>query len=167
MNRNIYSSAVAFAGDVHSSGSVDYGVLMPVEVHFDDLDAFGMLHNSRYQVMVERGWAAYWLGQGLGGESGRDGDAFGVVKQFEVVFDMPVTRPGAYGVHFWVERVGRTSAVAGYRLCSLDGSVTYAHGTRTIVRLDPASLRPAPWSDEVRDLVQVVMKPQDTAGNGI
>lgn len=145
--------------DARDPGALEYGVLVPVEVYFDDLDALGIMHNSRYQVLVERAWTAYWMRQGLGGESGRDGDGFSVVKQFEVVFDMPVKRMGTYGVHFWVEQVKKTSAVAGYRLCSPDGATTYAHGTRTIVRLDSVTLKPTPWSDEAHGLAKAIMKP--------
>ncbi|MBM9506669.1 hypothetical protein [Actinacidiphila acididurans] len=33
-----------------------------------------------------------------------------------------------------------------------DAQTVYAHGTRTHIRLDPNTLRPAPWSDEARVL---------------
>ncbi|GAA4988688.1 hypothetical protein GCM10025734_14500 [Kitasatospora paranensis] len=46
--------------------STDIGVLVPVDVHFDDLDLMGMLHNSRYQVRVERAWVEFCRGQGFG-----------------------------------------------------------------------------------------------------
>ncbi|MEQ4720536.1 hypothetical protein [Nonomuraea sp. B19D2] len=29
-------------------------------MHFDDLDAMGLLHNSRYSLLVERAIGAYW-----------------------------------------------------------------------------------------------------------
>ena len=34
--------------------TVPHGVVVPVDVHFDDLDAMGVLHNARYAVLVER-----------------------------------------------------------------------------------------------------------------
>ncbi|MFC7467033.1 hypothetical protein ACFQVA_04470 [Actinomadura keratinilytica] len=40
------------------------GILVPVEVHFDDLDALGLLHNARYPLLVERAWGAHWAGLG-------------------------------------------------------------------------------------------------------
>ena len=43
-----------------SGASLEYGFLAPMRVYFDDLDSFGMLHNSRYSVLVERVWAIYW-----------------------------------------------------------------------------------------------------------
>src|SRR5687768_15399103 len=36
------------------------GVFEPVQVYFDDLDAMGLLHNSRYALLVERAIGAYW-----------------------------------------------------------------------------------------------------------
>ena len=42
-----------------------YGRLVPVTVHFDDLDALGLLHNARYPVMVERAWTALWNERGF------------------------------------------------------------------------------------------------------
>jgi acyl-CoA thioester hydrolase len=51
-------------------------------------------------------------------------------------------------VHFWAERVGETSAVYGFRFVT--GDVVHAEGRRIIVKLDPATLRPAPWSDAGR-----------------
>ena len=94
-----------------SGASLEYGFLAPMRVYFDDLDSFGMLHNSRYSVLVERVWAIYWRQQGLA--YSKDGklldDAFNVVKEQRVSYEFPINRPGEYGVHIWLERIGRTS----------------------------------------------------------
>ncbi|MFF3256085.1 acyl-CoA thioesterase [Actinacidiphila glaucinigra] len=140
--------------------TIDFGHLIPVVVHFDDLDAYGVLHNSRYQVMVERAWSAFWSEQGFGVTDRKD-DAFHFVKQFEAVFNEPVTRSGTYAVHLWIERLGNTSMVAGYRLCSSDGATTKAYGTRSVVRIDPTSLRPIPWSDRARKIATTIMRPEE------
>jgi acyl-CoA thioester hydrolase len=68
----------------------DIGVLIPMDVHFDDLDPMGMLHNSRYQVWVERAWVEFGRGRGLGGASGFEGDGFQVVKAFTITYEVPV-----------------------------------------------------------------------------
>jgi acyl-CoA thioester hydrolase len=141
-------------------GIADIGVLVPVGVHFDDLDAMGMLHNSRHQVLVERAWAAYWQGQGLGGESGVEGDGFNVVKVFTITYEAPVTSPGKYAVHLWTERIGATSVTAGFRLCSSAGEVTYARGSRTLVCIDRVTFRPTSWSDRARDLALRIQAPE-------
>uniref|UniRef100_UPI0033DFD5F3 acyl-CoA thioesterase n=1 Tax=Streptomyces sp. NPDC006923 TaxID=3155355 RepID=UPI0033DFD5F3 len=140
--------------------TADVGVLIPVDVHFDDLDTLGMLHNSRYQVLVERAWVAFWRDRGFGGEKGIEGDGFNVIKAFSITYDVPVTMFGQYGVHLWVERMGTTSTTAGYRVCSADGGTTYAHGSRTVVRLDSTTLLPTPWSDRAREVARTIEAPQ-------
>jgi acyl-CoA thioester hydrolase len=155
------------AGIQPTSAYVEFGVLVPQMVYFDDLDSLGMLHNSRYAVLVERAWIAYWESQGLGGRrpGAAEGDEFGgdefnVVKDLHIVFDLAVDQAGEYAVHLWMEPLGRTSATAGFRVCSSDATVTYAHGTRTVVRLDPGTLRPVAWSERVRSLTSAMLRPE-------
>ena len=40
--------------------AVEYGHTTIVPVHFDDLDALGVLHNARYAVFVERAMISWW-----------------------------------------------------------------------------------------------------------
>jgi acyl-CoA thioester hydrolase len=146
-----------------------YGFLVPMTVHFDDLDSFGMLHNSHYGVLAERAWTWYWLQREVG--YSKDGvvigDGFIVVKELRISYEFPIDRPGKYGVHVWIERLGRTSATYGFRVCSGDGSRTYAHGSRTIVCLDRKTLRPSAWSEHVRSLSRELLRPDHhpTASN--
>jgi acyl-CoA thioester hydrolase len=123
-----------------SPPSSDIGVLVPVSVHFDDMDVMGLLHNSRYQVLVERAWVAHWRDRGHIDVSGLAGDAFSVLKAFTIAFDTPIGKIGEYAVHLWTERTGRTSFTSGYRVCSTEGDITYARGTRTIVCVDATTL---------------------------
>ena len=138
----------------------DVGVLLPVVVHFDDLDSMGLLHNGHYQVLVERAWGWFWRGKGVGGTSGLEGDGFNVAKTFDITYDRPVAEIGAYAVHLWMRRLGTTSATAGYRVCSADGKVTYAHGSRTVVRLDSATMRPIAWSGQVPEIARTLGLPE-------
>jgi acyl-CoA thioester hydrolase len=142
---------------------LQYGALVPVAVHFDDLDALGLLHNARYPLMVERAWTAYWAERGLAFEGDWDaaGDACNAVKELRISYEAPVNRSGAYAVHLWLERLGNTGLTYGFRFCSPDGSLTYAHGTRVLVRLDAATLRPTPWSGVLRSLGPELLRPQD------
>ncbi|WP_406479993.1 acyl-CoA thioesterase [Streptomyces sp. NBC_01615] len=141
-----------------------YGRLIPATVHFDDLDALGLLHNARYPVMVERAWTALWSERGFAGFEGdweAAGDFCNAVKELRISYDAPVNRPGAYAVHLWLDRLGNTGLTYGFRFCSADGAVTYAHGTRVLVRLDAGTLRPTPWSDRFRALGQELLRSQD------
>jgi acyl-CoA thioester hydrolase len=138
-----------------------HGRLVPVTVHFDDLDALGLLHNGRYPVLVERAWTELWQAHGFRfeGDWAAAGDACNAVKELRITYEAPVTRPGAYAVHLWLERLGRTGLTYGFRFCSADGAATYAHGTRVLVRLDAQTLRPAPWSEAFRAVGQGLLRP--------
>jgi acyl-CoA thioester hydrolase len=140
-----------------------YGRLVPVTVHFDDLDALGLLHNARYPLMVERAWTALWQEHGLRfeGDWAAAGDACNAVKELRITYEAPVTRPGRYAVHLWLERLGTTGLTYGFRFCSEDGSATYAHGARVLVRLDPGTLRPAPWSERFRSVGRELLRSAD------
>ncbi|BBC38045.1 uncharacterized protein SGFS_093390 [Streptomyces graminofaciens] len=143
--------------------AVAYGRLVPVAVHFDDLDALGMLHNARYPLMVERAWTQHWRERGWGfdGDWTAAGDFCNAVKELRISYEAPVTSPGAYATHLWLERLGTTGLTYGFRFCSADGSVTYAHGTRVLVRLDAGTLRPAPWSERFRTVGRELLRPAD------
>ncbi|MFI6603518.1 hypothetical protein ACIBHX_45425 [Nonomuraea sp. NPDC050536] len=54
---------------------------------------------------------------------------------------------GEITVHFWIERIGDTSVDYRFRLVSPDGESVFAEGRRLSVRLDPATMKPATWTD--------------------
>ncbi|MER5599300.1 thioesterase family protein [Streptomyces sp. NPDC002265] len=143
--------------------ALSYGRLVPVTVHFDDLDALGLLHNARYPLMVERAWSELWQEHGIrfDGDWAAAGDACNAVRELRISYDAPVTRTGTYAVHLWLERLGNTGLTYGFRFCSADGAVTYAQGTRVLVRLDAATLRPAPWSERFRAAGRELLRSAD------
>lgn len=53
-------------------------------------------------------------------------------------------------IHFWLSRLGETSASYDFEFRSPDGQTLYANGCRVVIRLDPQTLRPAPWSPSAR-----------------
>jgi acyl-CoA thioester hydrolase len=53
-------------------------------------------------------------------------------------------------VHFWIDRVGRTSAEFGFRVLSPQDGTQYAHGRRVVVLIDVDTRLPKPWSDAGR-----------------
>ncbi|MFD7939050.1 acyl-CoA thioesterase [Streptomyces sp. NPDC059755] len=146
-----------------SAPAVSYGRLMPVTVHFDDLDALGMLHNARYPLLVERAWTEFWQDNGVRfeGDWASAGDACNVVKELLIGYEAPVTRTGTYAVHLWLDRLGTTGLTYGFRFCSADGATTYARGTRVLVRLDANTMRPTPWSDAFRAGGRALLRPAD------
>ncbi|MBA9044693.1 MULTISPECIES: acyl-CoA thioesterase [Streptomyces] len=146
-----------------SAPAVSYGRLIPVTVHFDDLDALGLLHNARYPLLVERAWTELWHEHGIrfDGDWVAAGDACNAVRELRIGHEAPVTSPGRYAVHLWLERLGTTGLTYGFRFCSADGAETYARGTRVLVRLDATTLRPAPWSDGFRAVARELLRPAD------
>jgi acyl-CoA thioester hydrolase len=138
----------------------DGGRIQPVQVHFDDLDAMGLLHNARYSLLVERAISAFWaeLGWNFDPALSAFKDVFLAVREFKITYNVPIVGAGEPLVHFWIVRMGRTSGVYGFRVLSPDQSVVHAEGHRVNVNLDPGTLRPTPFSEEIRDAAQVLIR---------
>ena len=124
-----------------------------VMIHFEDLDAMGVVHNGRYARLLERALAAYWSRAGWTYDPAqpRFTEVLFAVREFTITYHVPISRIGTVQVHLWLEHLGTTSLVYGFRVLSDDGAVVHAEGRRVQVRLDPASLRPAPIGAELRE----------------
>jgi acyl-CoA thioester hydrolase len=122
-------------------------------VHFDELDPLQMLHNSRFAAHVERAVIAYYesLGRTWQREAHRNPDQFHVVRDFRIEFLSPVAAPGEIRIDVWVEHLGSTSCIYGFECTSLDAQTVHARGERAIVKVDPRTGRPKPWSEEFRE----------------
>lgn len=120
-------------------------------VFFDELDLNGTLHNARFAVHVERAQSALFeqLGKTWSRIEERDPDLHYVVREFRIEFLAPCTAPGPLRVELTGERLGSSSAVYGFRI-GADGAC--ARGERAIVKLDPATGEPSPWSAWYREL---------------
>jgi acyl-CoA thioester hydrolase len=130
-------------------------------VHFDDLDPMGVLHNARYALLFERALTTFWAGHGHTFAAGRPTtpDSFTAVKEASIVYHQPVRGVGEVAVELWLTHLGRSSGAYGYRVTSIDGAVVYAEGTRVVVKLDPATLRPVPWTDSARTVAETLLRP--------
>jgi acyl-CoA thioester hydrolase len=121
-------------------------------VYFDDLDAFYILHNARYLVLFERTLGAFWQAVGMGSfEPQSAGDHCHLVRANTVEYLSPVRGTGTVRVRVQIERIGTTSLTFRFRLMPMDRDLDHAVGTRTIVRVDPATQRPLPWTDAFRE----------------
>lgn len=132
--------------------AVPYGDVVHMPVHFDDLDALGVLHNARYAVLVERAIVLWWTERGVSLSGGRPTtpDAVNVVREYAITFHRPVRGTGDIAVHFWLETLGTSSADYRFRVTSTDGTEVFAEGRRVNIRVDPATMRPAPWTEHGR-----------------
>ncbi|GLX49153.1 thioesterase [Streptomyces hygroscopicus subsp. hygroscopicus] len=120
-----------------------------VEVFFDDLDAFGMLYHGRFAALLERAITRYFAGLGM---SLGHPDVNVVVRELLVTFERPVTRIGPVDVTFWLDHLGGTSAQFGFRFHSR--GATHARGRRVIVKIDPETAVPAPWTEKTRAILE-------------
>jgi len=144
---------------------VQYGHTTTAPIHFDDLDAMGIVHNSRYAVFLERALVSFWSARGHHIANGRPTttDVFNAVREFSITYHQPITFTGEVAVHFWLERLGETSAVYDFRFTSLDLSTVYAEGRRVVIKLNPKTMRPTPWSDEARAICAELLAPSPEA----
>ncbi|MEV4623400.1 thioesterase family protein [Asanoa sp. NPDC049573] len=140
---------------------LEYGHIERVRIHYDDLDAMGIVHNARYALLLERALTAYWEERGFSFADGRPTlpDSFHAVVEFTIGYRLPIRGTGDVAIHFWLDSFGRTSGVYGFRITSADGTTTHAEGRRTIVRLDPDTMRPTPWTQAARDVAASLIKP--------
>ena len=122
-------------------------------VYFDDLDAFQILHNARYLLLFERTIGSFWrqLGWGALLVPKDNPDQYHVVRANNVEYLRPVRGVGDVRVRIWIEKLGRTSLTFAMRVRPVDEDADYCVGTRTIVRVDPDTQRPVPWSDDLRE----------------
>ena len=134
-------------------------------VYFDDLDALQMLHNTRYAVYVERATTAFYESRGKFWEQNiaDNPDQFHVVREFQIEFHAPFKGTGELQVSLWLDHLGATSCAYGFRFESSEAGVVHAHGHRTIVRLNPESLRPTPWTDWFRAAHTTLIRRDDAA----
>lgn len=119
-------------------------------VFFDELDLNGTLHNTRFALHVERAQSALFeqLGKGWTSYADRDADLHYVVKELHVEFLAPFTAPGDLPVTLSADHLGTSSARWGFE-CGHPDHV-YARGHRVVIKVDPTTGRPTPWSDWFR-----------------
>ena len=122
-------------------------------IHFDELDAMRMLHNARYPALVERAVAAWFgaTGNRWHLDPSDNPDQFHVVRDLHIEFLAPFVGPGLMQIDIWVEEVGTTSCTYGFTCSNEAGTVAYARGERTVVKIDPKSHRPAAWTPAFRE----------------
>src|SRR5262245_44151294 len=136
-----------------------YGQVAVQPVHFDDLDPMGMVHNARYALLIERALATFWTHHGHILRNGRPitADAFNVVKEFSISYRAPIRGTGDVFVHFWLEHLGSSCWVYNFRLLSADVTTVFAEGRRVVIKLDPETLRPSPWTRETRAAAECLL----------
>ncbi|MBP2477822.1 acyl-CoA thioester hydrolase [Crossiella equi] len=123
-------------------------------VYFDELDLNGHLHNTRFGLHVERATSALFesLGYGWTDPADRHPDLVYAVRELRMEFLAPFGSPGLLRTELWVDKLGTTSCVYGFRCTDPSGRPTFARGQRVVVKLGPGG-RPEPWSATMRDIL--------------
>jgi acyl-CoA thioester hydrolase len=130
-------------------------------VYFDDLDALQILHNSRYLLLFERTIGSFWkhLGWNAMPNAASNPDQFHLVRANSIEYLSPVRGVVDIRVRVWIEKLGKTSLTFGMVVLPIDMDEPHARGTRTLVRVDPKSFIPTPWSDSTRRILLPYTKP--------
>lgn len=121
-------------------------------VYFDDLDALNILHNVRFLLFTERARGELFNALGFRWEDDLtvNPDKYHVVAEHQVRYTAPVRGEGELSVELEPTHLGTSSAILSARVKAQHGDLLHAEGTTRLVRLDPATQRPCPWSDRFR-----------------
>lgn len=121
-------------------------------VYFDDLDALNILHNVRFLLFMERARGELFNALGFRWEDdlSSNPDKYHVVAAHEIHYLEPVRGEGEVLVEVSPTHLGRSSLVLAAAVRSKLGDTTFAEGKSRLVRLDPSTNRPCPWSDRFR-----------------
>lgn len=125
----------------------------PVEVRWGDMDAYRHVNNARYMTYLEQARLAWldtldksWLGP----------HCAPVLAAALVNFRKPITWPAAVEVILDCRKVGTSSVTVGHRIVDLKQPDTlYCDGHTVLVWMDPASGKPVPLPDVIRNAVEV------------
>lgn len=136
-------------------------------VYFDDLDALNILHNVRFLLFIERARGELLNAMGFHWQDdvSVNPDKFHVIAEHKIRYLAPVRGEGDIAVELWFTHLGRTSAILAANVAAPDGSSVYAEAETRLVRLDPLTYRPAPWSDKFRGLAAGLVRPEMSFGH--
>ena len=138
-------------------------------IYFDDLDAFQILHNARYLLLIERTIGDFWRRMGWGGplRSHTNPDQHHLIRLNHFEYHRAISHEEEVRVRVWIQKLGRTSMTFAFRVLPRDEDLDFATGYRVLVRVDPETRRPVPWSDEFRARLAPYREDLDTpAGTG-
>ena len=125
-------------------------------VYFDDLDALNILHNVRYLLFIERarGELLNMLGFQWQDPLEKNPDKWHVIAEHQIRYLVPVRGECEISVELRPTKIGVSSMTIGASVRSVHGNIVYAEGCTRLVRLDPKTNRPCPWSERMRAAIE-------------
>ncbi|MFT4900796.1 MAG: acyl-CoA thioester hydrolase [Lentimonas sp.] len=126
------------------------------EVFFDELDALGILHHTRYMIHLERAQQKFF--EHLLGVSDfnpqRDEDIYVVVHELNTRFRLPLFTPGWIEVSYSIDRIRSSGVSMGFTIQSLKQGATLCSGQRTVCKLSAQTHRPTAWTAPFRQAME-------------
>lgn len=132
------------------------GVVIRKRIYLDDLDGFGMLHHARYALLFDNAVIDYWTDAGWVMDPAKE---VLVIKELRLEYHAPVLGMTEVDVHLWVDRAGRSSVTYRFEVLSADHTVRHASGSRVVVFLDGATLRPTQIPGDIWDKAAPLLAP--------
>lgn len=128
----------------------------PADVFFDEFDALGILHHTRYMIHLERAQQKFF--EHLLGVDDfnpqRDEDIYVVVHELNTRFRTPLACPGAVEVCYTIERIRSSGVTMGFSIRSLETDATLCTGERTVCKLSAQTHTPAEWTPAFRQAME-------------
>ncbi len=119
---------------------------------FDQTDALGILHHSHYVLLIERAQKTFFV-EVMGVDTIDPEvapDVYVVVRDLELHYLAAIRPECEVDIILRVTRVRAAGLTVDFEFRSLDSSVLYCRGSRTICRMDGRMHQPAPWTDLFR-----------------
>lgn len=124
----------------------------PVRIWFDELDALGVLHHSRFVYHLERAQKAMFAAV-MGADTLDPAvapDVYVLVRNLSLDYLAPVRGEASLVIRLRVLRVRAGGLTVGFEFRSADGATVHCRGERTVCRMDADTHRPALWTDGFR-----------------
>lgn len=116
-----------------------------------DLDAFNHVNNSNYLTYLEEArlqWLSHVPGPWF------DERSMPVMAAAQLNYRRPIAWPAQLHVQLFCTRIGNTSMSIGHRLVdAADADTLYCDGHVVMVWMDPASGKPVPLPQAIRDAI--------------
>ncbi len=122
-------------------------------IWFDELDALGVLHHSRFVYHLERAQKAMF-GHILGVDTLDPvvaPDVYCLVRNLELNYTAPVSGECEILVAVKIVRVRAAGMTAAFSFRSCDGTTLHCQGTRTVCRMSLLSKAPEEWTPLFRE----------------
>lgn len=126
------------------------------DVHFDELDALGVLHHTRYLLHLERAQQKFFehLLQVPDFNAERDEDIYVVVHSLEARFREALRNPGKITVEYEIDRIRSGGVTMAFRILGVDNGAIYCTGLRTVCKLSAETHQPTTWTPKFRQAME-------------